>query len=161
MGQVLFHQGSEIGVKELVRLYEQVAAVYASARTFYLVQDNWPVHFHPDVLAALQPQTRPWPWHRHANWGTAPSAKGRRLNLPIQILPLPTYASWTNPIEKMWRWLKQDVLHLHRLADQWKVLQQRIDHFLTQSALGSTALLRYVGLQDLTKLYRNALTAVT
>ena len=160
-GQVLYHQGSLIGVKELVRFYEQVAAAYSSVRTIYLVQDNWPIHFHPNVLAALQPQTCPWSWHRPANWSTEPSLHARRLNLPIQILPLPTYASWTNPIEKLWRWLKQDVLHLHRLADQWAELQQCVDHFLTQFAQGSTALLRYVGLQDPTQLYRKALATVT
>jgi hypothetical protein len=71
------------------------------------------------------------------------------------------YASWTNPIEKLWRWLKQEVLHLHRLADQWPELQQRVDHLLVQFAHGSKALLRYVGLQDLSKLYRNALATVT
>lgn len=160
-GQVVSHQGSRIGVKELVRFYEQVTAAYATVQTIYLVEDNWPIHFHPDVLAALQPQTCPWPWHRPTNWGTEPSPQARRLNLPIQILPLPTYASWTNPIEKLWRWLKQDVLHLHRLADQWDELQERVDHFLAQFGRGSAALLRYVGLQDRTQLYRKALATVT
>lgn len=160
-GQVVYYQGSLIGVKELVRFYERVVAAYASAQTIYLVEDNWPIHFHPDVLAALQPQTCPWPWHRPANWGTEPSPKARHLNLPIQILPLPTYASWTNPSEKLWRWLKQDVLHLHRLADQWDELKERVDHFLAQFARGSTELLRYVGLQDRTQLYRKALATVT
>ncbi|MBK9008807.1 MAG: transposase [Anaerolineae bacterium] len=30
-----------------------------------------------------------------------------------QLTPLlfPTYASWLNPIEKLWKWLKQEVLH--------------------------------------------------
>lgn len=159
-GQVLYDQASLIGIKELVRFYEQVATAYASAQTIYVVQDNWPIHFHPDVLAALEPQRFPWPWHRPANWSTEPSPKARRLNLPIQLLPLPTYASWTNPIEKLWRWLKQDVLHLHRLADDWKGLQNLVRLFLDQFAGGSAPLLRYVGLQDLTKLYDSALNAL-
>lgn len=160
-GQVLYHQASLIGVQELIRFYAQVAAAYPHAQTIYLVQDNWPVHFHPDVLAALQPQTTPFPWHRPANWGTEPSAKARRLNLPIQIRPLPTYASWTNPIEKLWRWLKQEVLHLHRLADQWLELQHRVDDFLEQFGQGSAELLRYVGLQQLTRLYHSVFESVT
>ncbi|MGQ9628202.1 MAG: transposase [Anaerolineae bacterium] len=42
------------------------------------------------------------------------------------MLCLPTYASWFNPIEKLWRWLKQDVLHLHRLNEDWQALIQRV-----------------------------------
>lgn len=160
-GQVVYHQGAVIGVKELIRFYEQVVAMYASARTIYLVQDNWPVHFHPDVLAALEPQQCPWPYHRPKHWSLEPSPNARRLHLPIQILPLPTYASWANPIEKLWRWLKQDVLHLHRDADQWSELQSRVGRFLDQFGHGSTALLRYVGLQDLSKLYRKLFPTVT
>lgn len=160
-GQVVYHQGALIGVKELVRFYEQVVEMYASARTIYLVQDNWPVHFHPDVLAALEPQHCPWPYYRPKHWSLEPSPKARRLNLPIQLLPLPTYASWTNPIEKLWRWLKQDVLHLHRYADQWSELQNQVSHFLDRFVHGSTDLLRYVGLQDLTRLYHKLFGTVT
>jgi transposase len=64
----------------------------------------------------------------------------------IQMVALPTYAPWLNPIEKLWRKLKQDVLHLHRLSDDWEVLQQRVTTFLEHFAAGSLALLRYVGL---------------
>jgi transposase len=159
-GQVLYQQGAKIGVPELVRFYERISEVYRGVGTIALVQDNWPIHFHPDVLAALEPQQCPFPFPRPKNWPTEPSAKARRLNLPIQLLPLPTYASWTNPIEKLWRWLKQDVLHLHPLADDWKGLQNLVSHFLDQFADGSTALLHYVGLQDLTKLYHSALDAL-
>jgi hypothetical protein len=31
------------------------------AEVIYVVVDNWPVHFHPDELAYLQPQHFPWP----------------------------------------------------------------------------------------------------
>lgn len=69
-----------------------------------------------------------------------------RLHLPIQLVPLPTYASWCNPIEKLWRWLKQDVLHLHRLADHLEDLRARGRAFLDEFHDGSDHLLRYVGL---------------
>ena len=68
------------------------------------------------------------------------------LQLPIQLIPLPTYASWTNPIEKLWRKGKQEVLHLHRWATQLQVLREEFLRFLAQYALGSLDLLRYVGL---------------
>jgi hypothetical protein len=67
-------------------------------------------------------------------------------NLPIQLLFLPTYASWLNPIEKLWRWLRQQVIHLHGFSDDWPALKARVADFLNQFRNGSTELLRYVGL---------------
>ncbi len=61
-------------------------------------------------------------------------------------MPLPTYASWANPIEKLWRWLRQDLLHLHRLAGDLAGLRAAVERFLERFAHGSLALLRYVGL---------------
>lgn len=145
-GEVAHHQANLIGVQELIHFYEFLCQHYPSAQRIFVVQDNWPVHFHPDVLLALEPQENPWPWVLPANWTKQPSAKARRLNLPVQILPLPTYAPWTNPVEKLWRWLKQDVLHLHRLADDLTELRRQVAGFLDQFAPGSHALLRYVGL---------------
>ena len=50
---------------------------------------------------------------------------------------LPTYAPWLNPIEKLWRWLKGDVLKQHRLAGDWPALRRRVTAFLDQFATGS------------------------
>jgi transposase len=36
----------------------------------------------------------------------------------IVLVPLPTYAPWTNPVEKVWRKLCQEVLHLHEFVDE-------------------------------------------
>ena len=145
-GQTTAVQTSRLGVPALVRFYEQVCRAYPAAARIYLVQDNWSVHFHPDLLAALEPQEDPFPWVVPANWTDRPSSRARRLHLPIQLVPLPTYASATNPIEKLWRWLKQECLHLHRWADDLEELRRQVLAFLAQFAQGSTALLRYVGL---------------
>jgi len=145
-GQVTVVQGTRLGVAPLVRFYEQLCQSYPAQR-LYLVQDNWPVHFHPDVLAALEPQEWPFPWPYPANWPTTPSPQARRLGLPIQLVPLPTYASNTNPIEKLWRWLKQEVLHLHRWADDLAELRRQVLLFCAQFAAGSEALRHYVGLR--------------
>jgi hypothetical protein len=51
-----------------------------------------------------------------------------------------------NPIEKLWRWLRQDVLKLHRLAEDWQKVRGRVRGFLDQFAHGSQRLLEYVGL---------------
>ena len=145
-GQVTYQQSAKIDLRQLTTFYDTVRVTYPEARQIYIAQDNWPVHFHPDVLARLQPQHFPWPPKIPPNWPAAPSEKVVKANLPIQILCLPTYASWLNPIEKLWRWVRQDVLHLHRLSDDWQALKQQVADFLAQFNKPSTALLGYVGL---------------
>ncbi len=134
----------------MVGFYEDLHTAYPQAEQIIAVQDNWPVHTHPDVLVALQEQNDPWPTHNPPDWPTEPSAGAQKrwgqLRLPIQIVRLPTYASWTNPIEKLWRKLRGEVLHLHRLADNLEALRKEVDTFLDQFAKGSLDLLHYVGL---------------
>lgn len=144
-GQVTALQARQIGVAELIRFSQQLTETYPGKR-IYLVQDNWPVHFHPKILAALEPQTSPFPFYRPPSWPAETSPQAKRLDLPIQIVTLPTYAPWTNPIEKLWRWLKQDVLHLHRHADNLPSLRRLVLDFLANFQHGSPKLLHYVGL---------------
>ncbi|HEU5230250.1 MAG TPA: IS630 family transposase [Ktedonobacteraceae bacterium] len=149
-GRVFSHQGSKVDVDALVGLYQQIATSYPAGQRIWVVQDNWPVHFHPDVLVALEEQVRPFPFRPAPNWPLEPSERARKKwgkwRLPIQIVPLPTYASWLNPVEKLWRLLKQDVLHLHRLADDLPTLRQLVLSFLQRFVGGSLDLLRAVGL---------------
>ncbi len=120
-GQVTYLQRSKIGVEALALFYAQIRATYPDVTKIYVAQDNWPVHKLYPVFQSLQLQR-------------------------LTPLFLPTYASWLNPIEKLWRWLKQDVLHLHRLASQLHELRQLVLAFLDQFKLGSSPLLHYVGL---------------
>jgi transposase len=149
-GQTVYRQGSRLGVPQLVAFYRQLRAAYPEAERLSLIEDNWPIHFHPDLLVALEEQEHPWPLYRPPHWSREPSAwavkRWGHWALPIQLVPLPTYASWTNPIEKLWRWLKQEVLHLHRQADHLPQLRAEVDRFLDQFADSSQELLRYVGL---------------
>lgn len=151
-GKVVYVRASRIGISQLVEFYIKLRIAYPQAERIYVVQDNWPVHVHPDVLVALEPQETQWLRPVPGNWPATPGAAAIRkwgdLNLPIQAVPLPTYASWLNPIEKLWRWLKQDLMHMHKLADNLSKLRDNIDRFLDQFAHGSQALLRYVGLCD-------------
>lgn len=119
-GATTYLTGSKLTISKQRQFLSALRDTYPDQELF-LVWDNWPVHQHPDVLA-------------HAN------------ELGIAILWLPTYAPWTNPIEKLWRWMRQEVVHCHRRADAWEALQAAVTGFLDQFADGSTALLRYVGL---------------
>jgi transposase len=118
-GQVTWAAASKMGVAQLKRFLRQLRTAYP-ARRLFLIWDNWPVHQHPEVLATAAAQA-------------------------IELLWLPTYAPWLNPIEKVWRWLKQDVLHHHQLADRFADLQHQVFTWLDQFAGPSPTLLRYVG----------------
>ena len=121
-GQVDLRDNYIVGREQVSAFYRQLDQRYADARHVYLIQDNWSIHSHPDVLATLDTLPR------------------------LEPIWLPTYAPWLNPIEKLWRWLKQDVLKQHRLAADWHALRQRVTSFLDQFAAGSDAVLQYVGL---------------
>ena len=120
-GRVTYMQRSKIGKEALVTFYAQVRAAYPDAKKIYIVQDNWPLHKLPEVTEAMR--------SHH-----------------LTPLFLPTYASWLNPIEKLWRWLKQDILHLHRLVHQLDKLRNFVTGFLDQFQNGSDELLHCVGL---------------
>lgn len=120
-GQVVAQQRSHIRRQALLAHYQALEVAYPQAEVIFVVQDNWPVHFHPDVLLGLV---------------------GHRITL----LRLPTYAPWTNPIEKLWLRLRQEVLHLHRFEDDWLGLTQALPAWLDQWRFPSTDLLHYVGL---------------
>lgn len=121
-GRLLSWQGSKAGVHELKRFYDQIGAAYAEAETIYVAQDNWPVHFLPSLLQHVQK---------------------RRL----QLLRLPTYAPWTNPIEKVWRKLRQELLRMHDWIDDWLGLQAAVGQWLREAGDDPEGLRRYTGLR--------------
>lgn len=121
-GRLISWQRSAFDHQTFLRYLLDVQTHYPNAERIYVVLDNWPVHFQEDVLTGL--------------------ADSR-----MHLLFLPTYAPWLNPIEKVWRKLKQEVLHLHRYSSQWKDLQQRVQEWLDkQDRADNSALLHYVGL---------------
>jgi transposase len=144
-GQVIYRQAEKITLSVQNKFYQDIRAAYPTAHRIYVVQDNWPNHSHPKVLASLETQESPFPMNVLPSWSTAQHPQAVNA-LPIQLIFLPTYAPWTNPIEKLWRWLRQTVLHLHRFSDAWTALKQRVLDFMATFAQGSQALLRYVGL---------------
>jgi transposase len=149
-GRVVYHRVARMSIDQLVKFYRLICQAYPSARRIYMIQDNWPIHVHVDVLAALEPQETEFLQRCPKNWPVSPSQEAKRRwgdwNLPIQLIPLPTYASWLNPIEKLWRWMKQEIIHHHRLARDLAGFRREIDQFLGSFAEPSPELLRYVGL---------------
>jgi hypothetical protein len=120
-GRVFCWQRAQADVDTLIRYYGELAAAYPAAEVIYVAQDNWPVHFYERVLEALE-------------------------STKVKLLRLPTYAPWTNPIEKLWRRLKQEVLHQHDFGDDWEGLKAAICAWLQKWSGPSPGLLRYVGL---------------
>ena len=120
-GQVDTRYHVKIGKKQLALFYAQLRQTYPDADVIYALQDCWPVHENEDVLLAAEQQQ-------------------------VEPVFLPTYSSWRNPIEKLWRWLKQDVIHMHPWANQWDRLKQEARRFLKQFEQPNQRSLSYTGL---------------
>ena len=121
-GQVMTLDNSIVGRRQVCAFLQQIDQSYPNAEKIYVIMDNWSIHHHDDVQAQLKLLPR------------------------LEIVWLPTYAPWLNPIEKLWRKFRQELLHLHRFADAWDQFRQRCRTFFAQFSQGSQALLQYVGL---------------
>ncbi len=119
-GQVIWHGCAKSRIKELCLFLQKLRAAYAQERVV-LVWDNWPVHLHPKVLECAHEQG-------------------------IELVFLPTYSPWLNPIEKLWKWLKADVLTAHRHSHTWDQLRQHVENFLDSFQNPTPHLLTYCGL---------------
>lgn len=120
-GRVLYRANSKIGVYQLCAFLKQVRKAYGPNRRLILIWDNWPIHYYDNVAQTAQEQK-------------------------IELLFLPTYAPWTNPIEKVWRKLKQEILCMHKLSGEWELLKEAVHTFLKNYDRPAPDLLRYVGL---------------
>ncbi len=146
-GDVVYQQVSRCTAEALHSFYTEICQRYANKQRIYLIQDNWSTHFQANLLEALLPQTASFVKPKPPNWTGKPSEKiGTLQKLPIEIIQLPTYAPWTNPIEKLWRWVRQSVLHNHRHCDDWEIVKDKVISFMSQFIGGSQMLLRQIGL---------------
>lgn len=121
-GQVQAWEYSKVTAPRLRQCWLRAAHEYPNAKKIYLVIDNWPVHFHPTATQALVEDSR------------------------IQLIALPTYAPWLNPIEKLWRLVKQRVAHAHPWCNDFLLFRQQVMAQLLHFSAASPILLRYVGL---------------
>lgn len=121
-GRVHSQQTGSVTVTRLLQSLTQLSSWYGEAEKIFIVWDNWPVHQHPRVLQALAKQSR------------------------VEVIWLPTYAPWLNPIEKLWRWLKQRVTHAHPWCDDFTEYRHQIQSEIDRLDREPAALLKYVGL---------------
>jgi DDE superfamily endonuclease len=149
-GRVFTHHASKITVPMYAKFYKRLHEAYPEATRIWIVQDNNPVHFHANLLVALEKQESPFPMKLAPNWSDIPDPKAIKLygkwNLPIQIVQTPTYAPWCNNIEKLWKYFRQEFLHIHRFCDDLEVLRAKAQQFFDRFTQGSAELLQYVGL---------------
>ena len=119
-GQVAYIQANKFGKMARAQLYRKVRQIWSQPKLF-VIQDNCSFHYSHNVVKTAE-------------------------QLDIIPIYIPTYASWLNPIEKLWRWLKADVLRGHEFAHDYHKLREVVAEFLDQFSQDSDALLRYAGL---------------
>jgi transposase len=95
-GAVQAFSCSQLSRERLVEFYQQVTQAYPGVQTIRMVQDNWSLHFHPDVLVALEAQQSPFPFSVPSNWPKVPSPAAKKRyetwHLPLQLVQVPTYS---------------------------------------------------------------------
>jgi hypothetical protein len=116
---------SKFDIRGLCKWLEALRERYGPDVHLCVVWDNWPIHFHEDVVAAAD-------------------------RLGILLFSLPTYAPWTNPIEKLWRLMRQTLCHMHghQAKADWPAFKEKAADFLKQFEQPSDYLLNYVGLAN-------------
>ena len=122
-GQVLVRRRQSFTVKEMYRFFDHLEQHYPQADVISIALDNWPVHFHPYVQENLE-----------------------RIHSKIRLLPLPTYAPWTNPIEKFWLKLNREFMKQHPSGLDGQAFRDALDLWLDKHREESAALLHEVGL---------------
>jgi transposase len=118
----------KISVVCLLKFYQQVLDHYPDALLIYLIQDNWPNHKHEKVREFLAAHPR------------------------LQVVFLPTYSPWLNPLEKLWRWVRQTFCHAHPFSDDFREFKLQLKQCLADGAQKGTEMLGYCGLTN-SKIY--------
>jgi transposase len=133
-GQVTYLEAKSITAVVFGQFLRRVHQAYPQAERITVVVDNWPTHEAKAVLKLLDQLPR------------------------LELLFLPTYSPWLNPIEKLWDWLKEAVLRMHPFAGRWSALMDEVSDFLDQFADGSSKLLQRIGLAGDGKLAQAIIT---
>jgi transposase len=122
-GAFIARDRGSYNVKEMYRFFYHIEQQYPEADIIYIALDNWPVHFHGYVKDHLA-----------------------KIHSRIRFLPLPTYAPWTNPTEKVWLKLTREILIHHPYGNHWTAFKQEIKRWIADQNHPSAALLHEIGL---------------
>ena len=121
-GQVRTWDYLEVTAPRFAQTLKQMVKLYSKYEKIYIILDNWSVHFHAQVQEILTQNPR------------------------LELVPLPTYSPWLNPIEKVWKWCRQMLTHAHPWSDNFLTYRQKVrDQFLSLQH-GSNEILQYTGL---------------
>lgn len=131
-GAVFAKRYGSVTVDNFLTFLQRVEEQYPNAEVISIALDNWSVHVNERVLPALQ----------------ARQSK-------IQLLFQPTYAPWTNPMEKVWLRFNEDVSHMHPHWAKWQPWRLRIDDWIAKVRPASEAMLSATGLRSLAYLSLN------
>jgi hypothetical protein len=131
-GAVLAKRYGSVTVDNFLTFLQRVEEQYPDAEVISIALDNWSVHVNERVLPALQ----------------ARQSK-------IQLLFQPTYAPWTNPMEKVWLRFNEDVSHMHPHWAKWQPWRLRIDDWIAKVRPASEAMLSATGVRSLAYLSLN------
>lgn len=131
-GAVFAKRYGSVTVDNFLTFLQRVEEQYPNAEVIYIALDNWSVHVNERVLPALQ----------------ARQSK-------IQLLFQPTYAPWTNPMEKVWLRFNEDVSHMHPHWAKWQPWRLRIDDWIAKVRPASEAMVSATGLRSLAYLSLN------
>ena len=123
-GQTQVLQAKKIDVPHLIESYRKLLEAYPDALMIYLIQDNWPVHFHVKVRAFLAEHPR------------------------LQILRLPTYAPRLNAVEKLWKWARQALGHAHPFSDDFNEYKRQLRVCFDEAAGSPAVMARYCGIHN-------------
>lgn len=122
-GALITMQRNHFAVPQMIKFFTYVEEQYPNAETIYIALDNWPVHYAPVLEESL-----------------------KKRKSTIRFLFLPTYAPWTNPIEKVWRVFQQEFQHMHPFSRHWKDLRETVDAWFDARRGPNPSLLYTVGL---------------
>lgn len=148
-GQVQVTYPKKLDRKAIVRMLESLVQKHGEEQV-HVVLDNAPIHFHQDVLDQLASQEWPFKFKSAPNWAPPEEAARATGELNVQLLPLPTYSPWLNPIEKLWKMLRERVLHLHPWAQDPSKCKRAVKDFFQALAHGFQGELRsYTGLDSI------------
>lgn len=128
-GAVIAKRYGSVTVENFLKFLQILEVQYPEAEVISIALDSWSVHINERVLPALQ----------------ARQSK-------IQLLFQPTYAPWTNPMEKVWLRFNEDVSHMHPHWAKWQPWRLRIDDWIAQVRPPSRAMLQATGVASLSYL---------